>query len=482
MNPFRNVSIKIRLLISFLLSTAFPLTVFSYILIAKIDINLQTILFLGIISILIAIFVAMTVASSIVSPIYLILSALQSFQVRRKKTNLKEDGNDELTEITEELNKLFSSWNKEVINLSRRQGKQDKETEKQKYKISLFEQQNNQTRALLTVAQKLNTTFDFQENLKTILTNAVTSMNVQWASILLLNRETNEMTVASLHGVEQSLINVLEEKDYPSIKLKPHEGLAGLVIKEGIPIIANKGSKDVRFKALDEFKEKQRKIGSLLCAPIFGSDGNILGVLNLVNRVVPAVFRNEDLPFTKDICTLASLVIERNRLYSNLFLDSNTELIVHNVWKGYFTEEINRAVRYAANLSLVVFEIDNFKELLLKTSSEFIDELLAKCGSKVKEVLRETDKGSALQERFYAVLPNTDVAGSIFFMGRIKEAIETEEFTYEDETFNITFSTGIATYPENTPEAEDVMQNSLDALKSAKIESGNQIFIFNSKK
>lgn len=463
-----------------MLATAFPLIVFSYILIAKVELSIQTIIFIGIVTILIAIFVAMSVSSSIISPLYLIQSALQSFHIKRTKPNLRDNGQDEISEVSEELNKLFSNWNKEVISIAKKQGRQDQEFEKNKYQMSIFEQQNSQTKALLSIAQKLNTTFDFQENLKTILTEAVTSMNVQWASVLLVNREKNEMTVAGLHGIERGLINVLEEKDYPSIRLKPHEGLAGLVIKEGLPIIANKGSKDVRFKALDEFKENERKIGSLLCAPIIGSDGAILGVINFVNRVVPTVFRNEDLPFAGDICTLASLVIERNRMYSNLFLDAKTGLIAHNVWKGYFAEEASRALRYADSLSLVVFEIDGFRNLVLETSTEFIDETLTKCGKKLNDLLRDTDKGSALQERFYCLLPSSEVAGSIFFMGRVKEAIETEEFSHNNKGYPLTLSAGIATYPENTPEPEYLMENALVALSKAKRSPENKTVVFNS--
>jgi diguanylate cyclase (GGDEF)-like protein len=480
LNPLRNISIKIRLLVSFLLAIAFPLIVFSYVLITRVELSVQTIIFVGIISILIAIFVAMSVASSIISPLYLIQSALQSFQIKRTRPNLKDQGQDEISEVAEELNKLFSNWNKEVVTIAKKQGKQDQEFEKNKYQMSLFEQQNSQTKTLLTIAKKLNTTFDFQANLKSILSEAVTSMNVQWASILLVNREKNIMTVACLHGIEQGLINVLEEKDYPSIRLRPHEGLAGLVIKEGLPIIANKGSKDVRFKPLTEFKENDRKIGSLLCAPIIGSDGAILGVLNLVNRVMPAVFRNEDLPFAGDLCTLASLVIERNRLYSNLFLDSKTGLIAHNVWKGYFNEEASRAQRYADTLALVIFEIDGFRELVLETSTEFIDETLAKCGKKLSDLLRDTDKGSALQERFYCLLPSADVAGSIYFIGRVKEAIEAEEFILKDKTYTISLSAGIANYPENTPEPEYLMENALAALSKAKRCTENKTVVFNS--
>lgn len=474
---FRNLSIKARLVFTFLISLFFPLTVFAYVLIAKIEVTTSTTFFLCIISVIISIITALLVASSIVSPLQITQSSLQSFSVKKSSAPITDRGSDEVSDIITDINRLYEQWNKEVIGQAKRQLRLDKENEITNNKASSFEAQLAQTRSLLTIAQKLNVTFDFQTNLKTILDEAIQTLNIQWASILLLDREHNEMKVACVRGIERSLLEDLTEENYPSIRLKPHEGLAGLVIKDGLPLIANKGFKDPRFKQFKEFTNKDQKVASLLCSPILDSNNNVLGVINLINRQIPPVFRNEDIPYAKDLCLLASLVIERSRMYKELFTDKLTNLLAYNVWNGYLDEEISRSHRYCQNCSVVVFDIDNFKSLVETSNNEFLTFVIGKCGNLLADLLRECDKGSSSQERFFCLLPNTDAAGAVFFAGRVKESLESKYFTFNNNMVKITFSAGIATYPENIS-SDGILKSAVQAVIEAHKQGGNRAVIY----
>lgn len=462
--------------------TLFPVVIFTYIQYANIVISNYTTVFIALLALFNALVTALIVAGSITSPLAMVLRSLQVFQTRKSAATVSDSGDDEVAEISVELNRIFNEWNKEIVTLGKKQLHQEKETEKNQFQINVAEKQLDQTRSLLKVAQNLNTTFDLQSNLKAILDEAVTAMNVQWASILLINREKHEMTVACVRGVEKSLLDALAEEEYPSIRLKPHEGLAGQVIKDGLPLIANKGFKDPRFKQFSEFKNRDEKVASLLCAPIISTDGNVLGVMNLINRVSPPVFRNEDLPYAHDLCTLASLVVERNRMYQNLFQDELTGLAAHNVWKGYFAEESARAVRYAQLLCLVVVEIDNFKKIAGDTNAEFASEIIATCGKIMTRALRDTDTASCVQERFFLLLPNTEVSGGVFLTGRIKEALEKETFEFNNRKISLTFSAGIASYPETVTDVKTLMKAALNALGKAKDAGGSRAVIHKSDK
>lgn len=418
------------------------------------------------------------VAASITGPLKIILSSLQSFQRRKSLASINDNGFDELAELTRELNRLYSEWNREVIALGKKQQQQEKNTDKNEQQISILEKQLDLTRSCLNVAQMLNTTFDFQSNLRAILDEAIQKINVQWASVLLINKERNEMTVACVRGVEKSLLDALADEDYPAIRLKPHEGLAGQVIKEGLPLIANKGYKDPRFKQFSEFNRRDEKIASLLCAPIRNTDGTVLGVMNFINRISPPVFRNEDLPYVKDLCQLVALVIERNRFYRNLFVDEVTGLTAHNVWRGYFNEEAVRSIRYVQPLTVLVADIDDYKTLVNKTNNEFAIKIVHACGKELKKLLRDTDTASCVQERFFVLLPNTDTAGGVFLAGRLKESLEHLSFNFDQEVFNITMSIGIASYPENVSDPKLLSQNAILALNKAHEYGGNRASIF----
>jgi diguanylate cyclase (GGDEF)-like protein len=477
---FRNFSIKTRILVSLILVTGFPVIVYLYVQYTGIVISNTTALVIGLLALINALIVGFLVAVSISSPVQLILHSLQVFQTKKSAATINDNGFDEIAEVATELNRIYSEWNREIVQLSKKQLHQEKHTEKTEQQISNFQKQLDLTRSCLKVAQNLNTTFDFQSNLKAILDEAIGTINVQWASILLVNRETNELTVVCVRGVEKSLLDALADEDYPSIKLKPHEGLAGQVIKEGLPLIANKGHKDPRFKQFSEFSARDARIASLLCAPISSQDGTILGVMNFINRVSPPVFRNEDLPYVKDLCGLAALVIERNRLYRNLFEDEETGLSAYNVWKGYFLEEATRSVRYVQPLTVLIADIDEFKSIADQSNASFAHEIADTCGKELKQLLRDTDTASCVQERFFVLLPNTDSSGGVYLAGRLKEALEKLVFKYDNKEFKITMSAGIASYPDNVADPKLLSRKAILTLNQAHDQGGNRAVIYKS--
>jgi len=258
---------------------------------------------------------------------------------------------------------------------------------------------------------------------------------------------------------------------------KPNEGLAGQVIKGGLPLLANKGHKDPRFRSFTEFKAREEKVASILCAPIKASDGTILGVINFINRISPPLFRNEDIPFAQDIAMLAALVIERNRLYRNLFCDDATGMISHRIWKGYFEEEAARSVRYAQPLCTVVMDLEKFKEILEQTAPEFAIQVGIDVAKAVQKALRDTDLASRAQDRFYILLPNTDAAGGVFLIGRLKDALDRMTFEYGGRAYALGASAGIAAYPETAPDARQLINLSLSALDIAKAGGRNRAVV-----
>ncbi|OIP25173.1 hypothetical protein AUK22_08295 [bacterium CG2_30_54_10] len=477
MEFFRNASITKRIVLTNLVMMALPVAIFWYIRGMELPITFSVFLFLGFIFLSLGLFSSLLVAVSVTRPLERIKRRIEVFLQRKSAMQVKDSGSDEVSDLADDLNLLFNQYNAELNSIMKKQKLRGDDIVKAETAKSGVEQQLFVARSCLQIAQKLNTTFDFQTNLKTILDEAVKTVSIQWASILLINRETLDLTVACMRGVEQSLLDDLAEDKYPALKLKPNEGLAGQVIKSRLPLIANKGHKDPRFKTFSEFQNREEKVASLLCAPIKSADGTVLGVVNFVNRVSPPVFRNEDLAFAEDICLLVSLVIERNRLYRNLFCDEVTGLTSHNVWQNYFSEEAVRSIRYSQPLSVVVLDLDHFKDIIDKTNANFIQEIGAEIGRSVKDSLRETDLASKVQDRYYLLLPHSDAAGSVYLVGRIKESIEKAKFEYSEKTYEITASAGIASFPDPSSDARLLVQQALKALEQAKSEGRNRVVI-----
>ncbi|MBF0406989.1 MAG: diguanylate cyclase [Candidatus Riflebacteria bacterium] len=441
-----------------------PVLILGSIKVFSIEANSKVVIFLGNVFLLVGLLSAFFISRSIVKPIEKIRKKISLFISKRQVQSFTDSGEDELSELSFDLQKVFEIWNTEIGKIVRKQKERTEETVKVVSAQNQYETQLILTRSCLLIAQKLNTSFDFQTNLKTILDEAVKTLNIQWASVLLVNRDTLEMSVVCVRGIEQSLLDDLAEDHYPSVKLKPNEGLSGMVIKEGVPLIANKGFRDPRYKTFSEFRAKDEKIASILCAPIKGADGSTLGVINFINRINPPFFRNEDIPYALDLCTLASLVIERNKLYDSLFTDEVTGLLGYRVWRSFFIEEAARAARYSQTLSVAIVEIDKFNSLIEKTSPDFGIQISQEIGKAVKRCLRDIDLGSRVKERYYLLLPNTDSSGSVFLIGRLKELVENSSFSFKDNTYKVKLSAGIASFPESGADPKNLSEFALSTL------------------
>ncbi len=78
------------------------------------------------------------------------------------------------------------------------------------------------------------------------------------------------------------------------------------------------------------------------------------------------------------------------------------------------------------------------------------------------------------------LLPNTDTSGGVFLAGRLKEALERLTFSFDNQTFKITMSIGIANYPDNVPDPKLLSKQAIVALNKAHEEGGNRASIYRS--
>ncbi len=132
-------------------------------------------------------------------------------------------------------------------------------------------------------------------------------------------------------------------------------------------------------------------------------------------------------------------------IYRLTILDGLTG--VHN--KRFFLEflerEVARALRHARPLTLVMLDLDHFKEIndtfghlagdaVLKRVAQAIggrvrrDELLARYGG----------------EEFAVVLPETDLEGALTFAEKVRSEVERAKFSFDGQDIRVTVSVGVS--------------------------------------
>ena len=138
---------------------------------------------------------------------------------------------------------------------------------------------------VLAVNAQLNSTLEIGALLEVIMKTAAEVMRTNTASLLLIDKETQDLVFQVALGEKGG---ELKEK----FRVKLGEGIAGTVAQAGKSLTVNDVNKDVRFaKRFDNSTGFVTK--AILCVPMHAKH-KIIGVLQAINPVDDRLFSEED--------------------------------------------------------------------------------------------------------------------------------------------------------------------------------------------
>jgi diguanylate cyclase (GGDEF)-like protein/PAS domain S-box-containing protein len=189
----------------------------------------------------------------------------------------------------------------------------------------------------------------------------------------------------------------------------------------------------------------------------------------------------------RDISKRKEAEEERDRLIKKLEQMSQTDgltgLFNRQHLDKRLSEEINRAKRYGHPLSLIIFDIDNFKQINDTYGHVAGDKILQKTSSIVRETLRDTDiAGRFGGDEFIVILTETKIDVGVQVAERIRAKIaQTLVPVKKNQSINFSVSIGISQYSRDFATPEEFIAKADKALYAAKQKRNNQITT-NSKK
>ncbi len=156
--------------------------------------------------------------------------------------------------------------------------------------------------------------------------------------------------------------------------------------------------------------------------------------------------------------------------------DGLTKLYNHRYFYDRLEEEFSRANRYGTPLSLVFFDVDDFKKVNDNYGHTKGDKVLEKIGHFMKRVARESDIAARYGgEEFALLLPNTTASGAFDVGTRLCTVIRENPFE-ELNGGHITISAGISTYAgENLQSYEQLIRLADQAMYTAKNKGKDQV-------
>lgn len=158
-------------------------------------------------------------------------------------------------------------------------------------------------------------------------------------------------------------------------------------------------------------------------------------------------------------------------------LDELTGLHNRRFYDQKIVAEYRRSRRNITALSLVVIDIDHFKEVNDTHGHLAGDQCLIWLASHIKMGLkRSTDKAFRYGgEEFCLILPNTSAEGALIMAEQLRIVVAEQPFQFQDVDIPLTISSGIFTYQQQADIGPEQIFSSADkALYKAKHNGRNQ--------
>jgi diguanylate cyclase (GGDEF)-like protein len=209
------------------------------------------------------------------------------------------------------------------------------------------------------------------------------------------------------------------------------------------------------------YNGEKPEVRSFMSVPLL-SKGKVVGILN-INHPVPNAFDGESLATLRVLATYIAIAVENAELFhfvkSLADKDSLTLLHNHGAFHTRLMVEIERAVRYGRPLSVIMLDLDGFKEINDTHGHIVGDRILMMTAGVLCAHLRKSDVAARYGgDEFAVILPETDLVATSAIAGRIAAGISQVRLdTREGATISFTASIGYAACLPDSPERETIL-------------------------
>ncbi len=172
----------------------------------------------------------------------------------------------------------------------------------------------------------------------------------------------------------------------------------------------------------------------------------------------------------------------RSEYYKKLSnLDGLTEIYNHRFIKQLIEREIKRHVRYSGTLCVLMIDIDDFKKVNDTYGHPVGDLVLIKAAELIKKSIRGCDILSRYGgEEFLVALPVTPVKDAQNVADRIVNSFNSDYFKIgkDKKSISITVTIGLAAFPNNSNNKDELIGNADKALYEGKEKGKNRVVIY----
>jgi diguanylate cyclase (GGDEF)-like protein/PAS domain S-box-containing protein len=253
-------------------------------------------------------------------------------------------------------------------------------------------------------------------------------------------------------------------------------GLTSYVIKHGQPLLATRETAG-ELKARGEILSMGTPSAEWLGAPLKTTDQQVFGALVIQSYDPEIHYTPGDKKILVYVSTQVAAAIQRQQMLMDLrqkaIRDELTGVYNRRGLMELGKREIDRSLRYGRPISLLILEVDRFRELNDGYGFEVGDEALRLLAQELNKNLREIDLvGRYGEDEFVVLLPETNEQGSVSTANRLYASMEKLRLQVGDEVVQFSFSIGVGLRKPEEVDLGELIWRAGRALHSAR-RSGN---------
>ena len=336
---------------------------------------------------------------------------------------------------------------------------------KDKQAEEALERRNKELSALNRIAQLMSQSMNLEDILQSALDGVLEVIDMPVGTIILVNENTKVMSCAVHGGLSEEMAELFNTEpilDVMSFWKK--------VASQGKVLITDNVSKEVEpsYKFIVEREEIQSAAG----IPLKSKD-KTLGVMVICSHD-DRTFSPEEIRLMETIGNQIGVAIDNAQLFEKISEQSLTDELTGLYNRRYFYKvletEISRSQRFGYSFSMVMLDLDGFKEYNDKLGHINGDAVLKSLAQTLVSGLRKTDTAFRYGgDEFVTILPQTDAERARRIIDRIRKKwlkVSEEKHTFLEN--HLGFSAGVAQFPENAETADGLVFLSDSALYHSK--------------
>ncbi|MCM8761313.1 MAG: sensor domain-containing diguanylate cyclase [Candidatus Omnitrophica bacterium] len=333
--------------------------------------------------------------------------------------------------------------------------------------IKSFEEKLARYSMLKEVAESFSTVLSLEDIGSLIIKKVLSTIGKAGRVLLfLVDMERQELMLSSSSTQDEAVI-----------KTKKGDIFDLWVLRHRKSLIIEDVARDFRFP-VSEADAARTTFRSLIATPLV-SENKIIGILRM-DSPMELAYTQDDLRLLDIIANLGAVAVENAYLYARTqelaIRDSLTGLKVRRFFMESLHREIKRASRKREKLSLLMLDIDHFKEYNDKFGHTAGDLILKHLAKSISAYVHEDDVvGRYGGEEIAILLYGRGREEAAAEADKIRALIKEKPLTLRREEASLTVSIGVSTYPDDALSEEEMIRVADMRLYKAKSQGRDQV-------